>query len=215
MLRCIPFCVSRVLFMMENTVALEIAHTAARLVVEEGMEWGSAKRRALKVLGLPMRTALPDNTLLETAVREHIALFHADTQPHELHALRRLALLWMERLQAFRPHLGGAVWWGTATRLSDIQLSLFCDDPKSAEITLINQQVAYTPHTMKGWRGAPVEALALHSYSKELAEDIGIYLLLYDFDDLRGAVRADAQGRTPHGDTAAVRRLLHEQDACP
>jgi len=202
------------LFIMENPVVMEIAHTAARLVVEEGVDWGSAKRRALKALGLPIRTALPDNTLLEAAVREHIALFHADTQPQELHALRSLALLWMERLQVFRPHLGGAVWWGTATRLSDIELSLFCDDSKSAEITLINLHVPYTPHTMAGWRGTPVDALSLHSYSEALAEEIGIHLRIYDFHDLRGAVRADALGRVPRGNIAAVRRLLQEQDGC-
>ena len=112
----------------------EIAAAAARLVVEEGLEYGPAKRRALKVLGLPARTALPDNDGVEAAVRDYIALFCADTQPDELAALRRLALAWMERLADFRPHLGGAVWHGTATRLSDIYLQLFCDDPKSAEI---------------------------------------------------------------------------------
>src|SRR5256885_15712885 len=31
----------------------EIAQTAARLVVEEGVEWGAAKHRALRQLGLP------------------------------------------------------------------------------------------------------------------------------------------------------------------
>ena len=118
--------------MPATSLSAEIASTAARLAVEEGLEWGPAKRRALRVLGLPARTPLPDNTLVEAAVREHIALFCADTQPRELRALRQLALVWMERLAQFRPHLGGAVWHGTATRLSDIYLQLFCDDPKSA-----------------------------------------------------------------------------------
>lgn len=48
----------------------EIAQTAARLVVEEGLEWGAAKHRALRQLGLPARTALPGNDLVEEAVRE-------------------------------------------------------------------------------------------------------------------------------------------------
>ena len=39
----------------------EIAAAAARLVVEEGMEYGPAKRRALRDLGLPTRTSLPNN----------------------------------------------------------------------------------------------------------------------------------------------------------
>ncbi|OYU44278.1 MAG: hypothetical protein CFE44_13830, partial [Burkholderiales bacterium PBB4] len=121
-----------------ETLKEEIAATAARLVVEEGLEYGAAKRRALKQLGLPERTALPDNALLELQVEDYIALFCADTQPQELRALRRLALDWMERLQAFRPYVAGAVWHGTATRRSDVFLQLFCDDSKSAEIRLID-----------------------------------------------------------------------------
>ena len=69
-------------------------------------------------------------------MREHLALFCADTQPAELRALRGLALRWMQRLAEFRPHLSGAVWRGTATRLSSIHLDLYCDDPKAAEIAL-------------------------------------------------------------------------------
>ena len=44
---------------MSNDVKVEIAATAARLVVEEGLEYGPAKRRAVKQLGLPGRSALP------------------------------------------------------------------------------------------------------------------------------------------------------------
>ena len=83
---------------MDSSTQHEIAATAARLVVEEGLEYGPAKKRAAKQLGLPQRTALPDNRLLEAEVREYIDLFCADTQPTELLALRELALLWMDRL---------------------------------------------------------------------------------------------------------------------
>jgi hypothetical protein len=188
----------------------EIAATAARLVVEEGLEYGPAKKRAVKQMGLNARTALPDNDTLEEAVREYISIFHGDTQPRELAALRKLALTWMERLQEFRPHLGGAVWHGTATRLSDIYIQLFCDDPKSAEIALIDHDVAYTPRTVTGFTGDSVEALSLSSMSPELGEPIGVHLLVYDHDDLRGALKPDAQGRTPRGDIKAVRALVAE-----
>ena len=188
----------------------EIVATAARLVVEEGLEYGPAKRRAVKQMGLKTRTALPDNDALEDAVREYIALFCAETQPAELAALRKLAITWMERLVDFRPYLGGAVWHGTATRLSDIYLQLFCDDPKSAEIALIEHRVDYTPRTVTGFHGEPVEALSLSSMSPELGEPIGVHLLVYDHDDVRGALKRDAKGRTPRGDLAAVRALVGE-----
>ena len=191
-----------------NTLKSEIAATAAALVVEEGLEYGPAKRRALKQLGLPVRTALPDNDLMEDAVREYISVFCADTQPAELAALRALALVWMERLAAFRPYLAGAVWNGTATRLSDIYIQLFCDDPKSAEIALIEHNVDYEPRTVTGFTGGSVEALSLSSLCPALKENIGIHLMVYDHDDLRGALRLDAKGRTPRGDLAAVQKLL-------
>ena len=68
---------------MPTPLSAEIASTTARLVVEEGLEWGPAKRRAVRQLGLPARTPLPDNDEVEDAVREYIALFCADTQPRE------------------------------------------------------------------------------------------------------------------------------------
>ena len=193
-----------------DSLKSEIAATAARMVVEEGLEYGPAKRRAVKQLGLNTRSALPDNDSLEDAVREYITLFCADTQPAELAALRRLALTWMERLAAFRPYLGGAVWHGTATRLSDVYLQLFCDDPKSAEIALIEQGVAYEARTVAGFNGEPVEALSLSSMSRELGETVGVHLMIYDHDDVRGALRPDAKGRSPRGDAQAVRTLLEE-----
>jgi hypothetical protein len=195
-----------------DTVQSEIAAAAARLVVEEGLEYGPAKRRAVKQLGLNARAALPDNDMIEDAVREYIDIFCADTQPAELAALRRLAVTWMERMQEFRPYLAGAVWHGTATRLSDIYVQLFCDDSKSAEIKLIEHKVDYTPRTVTGFHGESVEALSISSVSKELGESIGVHLLVYDHDDLRGALRPDAKGRTPRGDLAAVRALLEETE---
>jgi hypothetical protein len=197
---------------MDN-LALEIAAAAARLVVDEGMEYGPAKRRAVKQLGLPPRAPLPDNDMVEQAVREHIAIFCGDTQPAELAALRRLALTWMERLAEFRPHLAGAVWHGTATRLSDIYLQLFCDDPKSAEISLIERGVDYEARSVTGFNGERVEALSIHSRCPDLGETVGVHLMIHDHDDVRGALRRDAQGRVPRGDLPAVRALLAHEAA--
>lgn len=194
-----------------DTLKSEIAAVAARMVVEEGLEYGPAKRRAVKQMGLPLRTALPGNDEIEDAVVEYLSVFCADTQPGELLALRRLALVWMERMAAFRPHLGGAVWHGTATRLSDIYIQLFCDDSKSAEISLIDHQVDYVPRTVSGFNGEAVEALSVHAFCPDLKEDVGVHLLVYDHDDVRGALKPDAKGRPPRGDMVAVRRLLHDQ----
>lgn len=186
----------------------DIAAAAARLVVEEGLEYGAAKRRAVRDLRLPARAALPTNDEIEAEVRDYIRLFCADTQPAELQALRELALVWMEHMAAFRPYLGGAVWHGTATRLSDIYIQLFCDDSKSAEIALIDHRVDYEPRMITGLHGESVEALSVHARCPALDTEVGVHLLVYDLDDLRGALRPDAQGRVPRGDLAALRKLL-------
>jgi len=186
----------------------EIAATAARLVVEEGLEYGPAKRRAAKQLGLTGRGELPDNDLLEAAVREYLDLFCSDTQPAELRALRELAAIWMERLAEFRPHLTGAIWRGTATRLNDIHLSLYCDDCKSAEITLIDKGVDYDVGSVPGPRGQSVDRLSMTVRCQALNEAIGLHLTILDADDVRGALKPDAQGRTDRGDLQALQRLL-------
>jgi hypothetical protein len=192
---------------MQETTA-EIAATAARLVVEEGLEYGPAKRRAAKQLGLTGRGELPDNDALEAAVLEYLALFCSDTQPAELRALRELAAIWMERLAEFRPHLTGAVWRGTATRLNDIHLSLYCDDCKSAEITLIDKGVDYDVGSVPGPRGHSVDRLSMTVRCPALNESIGLHLTILDADDVRGALKPDAQGRTDRGDLQALKRLL-------
>jgi hypothetical protein len=105
------------------------------------------------------------------------------------------------------------VWHGTATRLSDIYIQLFCDDSKSAEISLIEHNVDYEPRSIAGFTGASVEALSLSSLCQPLGENVGVHFMVYDHNDLRGALRPDAKGRTPRGDMAAVKKLLSETAA--
>lgn len=186
-----------------------LAAAAARLVVEEGMEYGPAKQKAARALprGQGRSSELPSNEQIEDAVQEHLALFCADTQPAELAALRQVALRWMERLAEFRPHLTGAAWRGTATRLSNVHLHLYCDS-KSAEIALLNQNQPYDVTTSPGPRHAPVDMLVLTDRAPELGEPVTVCLTILDTDDLRGALKPDARGRTWRGDAKALRERL-------
>ncbi|NBX53768.1 MAG: hypothetical protein EBQ82_01005 [Betaproteobacteria bacterium] len=196
---------------MSTPLQVEIAAAAARWVVEEGLEYGPAKSRAARELGAARRSAWPDNSLVEQAVRDYIAVFCPDSQAQELAALRALASQWMERLAAFRPHLTGAVWHGTATRWSDIYLQLFCDDPKSAELALIDQGVRFQPSAVNGFQGEAVDALSLSCHCPGLGESVGIHLMIHDHGDLRGALQPDRQGRRPRGDLKALRALMDPQ----
>lgn len=186
----------------------EIAASAARLVVEDGLEYSAAKRQAVHILGLPPRTQLPDNEEIDDAVSDYIAVFCADSQREELVALRALAVRWMERMAAFRPHLTSAVWRGNATRRSDILIDLFCDDCKSAELKLIDMRARYQAQTVGGMRGETVEALIVMDICPGLDERVAVQLRVYDHDQLRGALRADARGRAPRGDLAALRQRM-------
>ena len=194
-----------------------IAAAAAELVVDEGMEYGAAKRKAAQALGKRggRSSELPNNELLEAAVREHIAVFHADTQPGELLALRQLALSWMRRLSAFRPHLSGAAWRGTATRRSALHIDLYCDDPKTAEIALLDLGVSFDVRTLERPGEPPLDVLSVATPVAALGEAVTVHLLIRDLDELRGALKPDARGHSWRGDMLALQRLLAEADGMP
>ena len=195
-----------------NLQTAEIAAAAARLVVEEGLEYAQAKRKAAK--SIAGRAALPSSEAVEDEVRAYLALFCPETQPAELQVLRRLALRWMRRLSEFRPHLGGAAWRGTATRHSSLLLDLYCDDAKAMEIALINLGIDYDSASLPGTHGRePVNLLILADHCAELGETVTLHLAVRDLDDLRGALKPDAQGRSWRGDVSALRRLLGEEPA--
>jgi hypothetical protein len=122
-----------------------IAAAAARWIAEEGCDYATAKRRAVReVLGdaAGVSGAMPDNPLVESELRRYLRLF-AEDQPTQLTALRRLALAWMRRLVQFDPHLIGAVLNGTATGHSGVHLNLYADSAKDVEIYLLNQSVSF------------------------------------------------------------------------
>jgi hypothetical protein len=197
-----------------STASHEIAVEAARLVVDEGMEYAAAKRKAARTLGRRGgRSDLPSNEEIEDEVRVHIEIFHGDTQPIELQALRGLALRWMQRLQAFRPHLGGAVWRGAATHLSAVFIDLYCDDPKSAEIELLNQGIPFDLGPQQQGVDDPVSVLTIGERCPGIDGLVSLHLIVNDLDGLRGALKPDARGRTWRGDIGALQRLL--TDAAP
>ncbi|HEX7687836.1 MAG TPA: hypothetical protein VF453_09025 [Burkholderiaceae bacterium] len=190
----------------------EIAQAAARLIVEEGLDYASARRRAMQAHGGRLREA-PANELIEDEVRARLSLFHADSQPQELRILREAALRWMLRLAEFRPHVGGAVWRGTATRLSPVLIDLYCDDTKAPEIALLNLGVDYETASEPIGRERHALTLVISERSRELDDWLTIHLNVLDLDDLRGALKPDARGRSWRGDAQGLRRRLEEGEA--
>lgn len=198
---------------METSAATrEIAAAAAQLVVETGLEYAAAKAKAARALGRSVsgRVEMPANELVEDEVRAYLELYCADTQPQELAALRAVAARWMQRLEALRPHLAGAVWRGTATRLNNVRIELYCDDPKAAELQLLDLGVPFEVGTLDPGGPRPRDVLTVSSPCRELGEHVTVHLLLHDYDELRGALKPDARGRSWRGDLAALQRLQAE-----
>jgi hypothetical protein len=202
---------------MNHELAQEVAVAAAALVVDEGLEYAQAKRRAAQQLlrGAAARNALPSDEQVEDEVRTHLALYQAQTQPAELKALRELALKWLLRLAEFRPHLGGAVWRGTATRLSCIRIDLYCDDTKAAEIALINWGVRFDTGALPRHGAEPLSVLSLCAPCPALGESATVHLLVHEAGELRGALKPDARGQSWRGDAQALQRRLAQPETTP
>jgi hypothetical protein len=194
----------------------EIAVAAARMIAEDGADYGSAKRKAARqILGANKVRGdlLPDNEQIEEEVRQHLALFYGDTQPARLLWLRRIALRLMADLAQFSPYLTGAVLNGTAGEHSDIHLQLFTESPKDVEIFLLNKNIRFdvseNPHFRAGQ--APVETVSFMMPQQDAPPE-GVHLSLYHIDDLRGSVKAQPGKRPERANAETLRRLMEEQD---
>ena len=194
---------------MTDELLLELAAAAAPWVVDHGLDYEEAKRKAAQQLGCGRGAPRPSHLQVEAAVREHLELFHADTQPEELAQLRRLALRWMARLAPFRPHLAGAAWRGTATRHSPLLIELYTDDPKAVEIELINQGVPFdTAERRVAGRREPIPLLGLQVPSREWGHTVPVEISVMNHDDLRGALLPDEQGQSWRGSLDRLQALM-------
>ena len=68
----------------------------------------------------------------------------------------------------------------------------------------------YDVGSVSGPRGEMVDVLTVNSKSDALGEAVTVHLSILDHDDLRGALKPDAKGRSERGDLAALRRLMAE-----
>jgi hypothetical protein len=136
--------VSRPDSLATQRIRAQIAQAAARLIAEHGLtDWGAAKRKACRELGLPERAALPANDEVEQALHDYNTLFRHRTQPISLRAQREAAMEWMNELSRWHPVLVGGAAAGWATEHSDVHLELEAEDPKEVELALINAGVEY------------------------------------------------------------------------
>ena len=185
-----------------------IAAAAARMIAQEGLDYQSAKQKAARqISGAHQRSAdvLPDNSAIENELRLYNELFLSSTQPARLFKLRTLALQLMQELTQFQPFLTGAVLNGTAGMQAEICLHLFAASAKEVQWFLLNKNIVFdlseTPH-FKGPRHAPVETVSFLWHGE------GVHAVLYEHDDVRGALKLKADGKVLRADASVLRALL-------
>jgi hypothetical protein len=186
----------------------EIALVAARMVAQDGADIDTARRKAARqVLGVnqPVPNMMPDDIQVEDEVRKYLALFGGPDHSERLAQLRATALQVMEALADFNPYITGPVLQGTAGEHDDIHLQLFADSAKEVQIYLLNRnvniEISETPH-FKGGRHAPVETVSF-PWMKET-----VHAQLFEYQDLRGALKPRADGRPQRLDAAGLRALI-------
>ncbi len=165
----------------------ELVHAAARLVAEDGVDYGFAKRKAVRQLGLPESFPLPGNAEVEEAVREYQAIYQEDEQVERLAWLRAAAVDLMHQLAPFSPWLTGSVLDGTAGRHARIDILLFPDSAKEVEIFLLDRGMRFHHGNPKSDR---VEAVFIMD-----DEDMPANLIVMAPRDERVAMKS-ADGRT-------------------
>ena len=163
-----------------------IAVEAARLIADEGLrDYHEAKRKAASRLGAFDEAALPRNSEIEDALREHQRLFQSGSQPAQLRRLRGAAIEAMRFLARFEPRLVGAVLEGTADAHSAVHLHLFCDDAREVIAFLADRRIPFEEDTktlrLDGANERDLPALRLD------ADGVAVELVLFDVDGLRQA----------------------------
>ena len=122
----------------------QIAHEAARLMVEHGIrDYHLARRKAAERLRVGDVRDLPRNREIEREREIHQRLYRGEECSHHLSALRRCALEAMRLLHSFRPRLVGPVLSGTVDRHSEICLHLFSDPPESVALFLLDRGIVH------------------------------------------------------------------------
>ncbi len=134
---------ARILNPNSSALRSELVNAAARLIAEDGMEYGLAKRKAVRQLGLPEGFPLPGNAEVEDAVRDYQAVYQEEEHGERLAFLRSASIELMQVLAPFAPYLTGSVLEGTAGRHARIDLLLYPDSAKEVEIFLLDRDIPF------------------------------------------------------------------------
>lgn len=176
-----------------NETRGRIAHLAARLMAEDGIEdYALAKRKAARQAGTPDARELPTNEEIDTALKLYRQIYQADTHRERLHALRITAVRAMQEMAQFHPYLTGSVLNGNAGKYADINLQLFTDNAKAVELFLIDRGIPYRAAQSRLYSGEELQTVPVFTISDDGVE---IEITVLSSRALRLPLRTSAEGK--------------------
>lgn len=192
-----------------NDTRSRIAHLAARLMAEDGIEdYALAKRKAARQAGAPDSRQLPTNEEVDAALRLHQQLYQEETHRVRLRGLRGRAVKAMRAFEQFNPYLTGSVLNGNAGKFADINLQLFTDNVKAVELHLINHGIPYKTTQSRLYSGEDPRTAPVFTVNDDGVE---IQLTVLSTRDLRAPLKTSLEGRAINrAKLQAVETLLEE-----
>ena len=176
-----------------NDERSRIAHLAARLMVEDGIEdYAAAKRKAARQAGVADTRQLPTNEEVDEALRIYQTLYGGESHLLRLRELRGHAVEVMRDLERFNPYLTGSVLSGSAGKYADINLQLYTDSAKGVEIFLLDNDIAYRAGQRRVFCGEESRTVPTFTIDDDGVE---IELVVLALDDLRRPVRTTPEGK--------------------
>ncbi len=176
-----------------NDTRSRIAHLAARLMAEDGIEdYALAKRKAARQAGAPDARELPANEEIDAALRTYQQIYHPEDHRDRLRELREKAVRAMRELARFNPHLTGSVLSGNAGKYADINLQLYTDNVKSVELYLIDRRIPYRAAQNRLYSGEGPHTVPVYTVNDEGTD---IELAVLSSRELRAPLRNRLEGK--------------------
>ncbi|MBI2294831.1 MAG: hypothetical protein HYU76_02030 [Betaproteobacteria bacterium] len=184
-----------------------IAHLAARLMAEDGIEdYAPAKRKAARQAGVPDLRALPTNEEIDAALKLYRQIYHQEEHRDRLRALREKAVRAMRELARFNPYLTGSVLNGNAGKYADVNLQLFTDNMKAVELYFIDRQIPYKAAQSRLYSGDELRTVQVFTVSDDGTE---IEITVLAPRDLRAPLKTSLEGKAiERAKLNAVEQLL-------
>lgn len=177
----------------QNGTRARIAAAAARLMAEDGIDdFGLAKRKAARQLGVEDHHLMPGNDEIEAELEAYRALYQAEEHPELLREFLEAALDAMRAMRHFNPYLTGPVLKGTAGPYAEIHLQLFPESAKEVEIFLIDREIQYDSRESRRYSGdrrLPAAELLIDW------EGAPVRLAVFDQRDERISLKTSQAGR--------------------